>query len=138
MSEYAVIEKSTDVVVQCTCAGSESDALLLHDPSVYYAKECKTADAMELGYNLDGKYAKLGWKYDSSSEKYYEWPCPRTNFVLNSNKKWQPPSDPPDGFASPNYYHMSEEVSVGYKWNDNIQAWESRQSDCALGTTHSG
>ena len=28
MSEYAVIEKSTDVVVQCTCAGSESDALL--------------------------------------------------------------------------------------------------------------
>ena len=138
MSEYAVIEKSTDVVVQCTEADSESDALLLHDPSVYYAKECITADAMELGYNLDGKYAHLGWKYDSSSEKYYEWPCPRTNFVLNSNKKWQAPSDPPDGFASPNYYHMSEEVSIGYKWNDDAQEWVARTSEEALTTSYSG
>ena len=138
MAEYAIIQISDDIVQATLSADSESDAMLIYDDSAYYAKECKSGVNQQLGYNLDGKYAKLGWKYDSSSEKYYEWPCPRTNFVLNSNKKWQAPSAPPDGFASPNYYHMSEEVSVGYKWNDNIQAWESRPSDCALGTTHSG
>ena len=138
MAEYAIIQISDDIVQATLPADSESAAMLIYDDSAYYAKECKSGVNEQLGYNLDGKYARLGWKYDSSSEKYYEWPCPRTNFVLSSNKKWQAPSAPPDGFASPNYYHMSEEISIGYKWNDETQAWVSRTSEEAPTTSYSG
>ena len=138
MAEYAIIQISDDIVQATLSADSESDAMLIYDDSAYYAKECKSGVNEQLGYNLDGKYARIGWKYDSSSEKYYEWPCPRTNFVLSSNKKWQAPSAPSDGFASPNYYHMSEEISIGYKWNDDAQEWVARTSEEAPTTSYSG
>ena len=72
MAEYAIIQISDDIVQATLPADSESAAMLIYDDSAYYAKECKSGVNEQLGYNLDGKYARLGWKYDSSSEKYYE------------------------------------------------------------------
>jgi len=129
---YAIITTETNIVSTIVDADSEEHAMFIFDSSTYYAKQCKTEECQSTMTNSEGKLALIGWKYDASSEKFYAWPCPRENFVLSSNMKWQAPSTPPGGFADPNVYHLSEEVSVTHKWDDDNQEWVERTSDQAL------
>lgn len=131
---YAIITKETNIVNCLVDASSEEQAMQFFDSSVYFAKACKSEEYEETMVNPDGKYAAIGWKYDTSSEKFYLWPCPRENFVLGSNMKWQAPSTPPGGFVDPNVYHLSEEVSTSHRWDDDTQQWVARVTGEGLTT----
>lgn len=133
---YAIINTETKIVSALVDATSEEQAMEFFDSSVYFAKPCKSEEYEETMVNPDGKYAAPGWKYDTSSEKFYIWPCPRENFVLGPNMKWQAPTTPPGGFADPNVYHLSEEVSTTHKWEDDDQEWVARVTGQEL-TVHS-
>lgn len=117
----------SNIVVSIVISESPQQALLHFDPDFYFAEPCNVVEYEKLGYNLDGKYAHIGWKWDPDSKKYYNFNNVRKNFILSENMKWKPPIDPPDEYATPNYYHLSEEISLRYRWDDDLEEWVERE-----------
>ena len=129
--QAAIIKTSTSTVEAILEVGNLSDCSNTYNPSTYTFVACTTRMYDGSGNAVvDGSYVDTGGscKYDSTSGRFYPWQVPegKTNWTLNSNFRWEAPTAPPDGWIDPNIYNPWEEVSDGYRWDDDNQSWVAR------------